>query len=128
MSQEKKTHIMLVEDDKFLRELLVRKLEAAGFKVSTAVDGQTAFDKAKEGMPDIALLDLVLPGVDGFDILKQIKGDEATKNIPVIILSNLGQKEEVDQGMKLGASDYLVKAHFTPDEIIAKIRGVLGIK
>ncbi len=125
MAQEKKIFIILVEDDKFLRELLVRKLEAAGFKISTAIDGQEAFKKVKEEIPDIVLLDLVLPGTDGFDILEQIKGDNKTKGIPVIILSNLGQKEEVDQGMRLGASDYLIKAHFTPDEIIKKIGLVL---
>ncbi len=128
MTKEKKIFIMLVEDDKFLRELLVRKLESAGFKISTAVDGQEAFRKTKDEMPDIVLLDLVLPGIEGFDILEQIRKDEKTKDIPVIILSNLGQKEEVDKGMQLGASDYLIKAHFTPDQIIKKVRDILGSK
>jgi len=125
---EKKAFVLLVEDDKFLRELLVRKLEAVGFKVSTAVDGREALKKVKEELPELVLLDLVLPGVDGFDILKQIKEDSETSKIPVIILSNLGQREEVEKGLKLGADDYLIKAHFTPDEIISKISSVLGIK
>ncbi len=125
---EKKAFILLVEDDKFLRELLVRKLETVGFKVSAAVDGREALKKAKEELPDLILLDLVLPGIDGFDILKQIKEDSETSKIPVIILSNLGQREEVEKGLKLGADDYLIKAHFTPDEIINKVSGILGIK
>jgi len=125
---EKKAFILLVEDDKFLRELLVRKLETVGFKVSTAVDGRDALKKVKEELPELVLLDLVLPGVDGFDILKEIKEDSTTSKIPVIILSNLGQREEVERGLKLGANDYLIKAHFTPDEIITKITDVLGIK
>jgi len=125
---EKKAFILLVEDDKFLRELLVRKLEAVGFKISTAVDGREALKKVKEELPELVLLDLVLPGVDGFDILKEIKEDSTTSKIPVIILSNLGQREEVERGLRLGADDYLIKAHFTPDEIITKITDVLGIK
>ena len=125
---EKKAFILLVEDDKFLRELLVRKLEAVGFKISTAVDGREALKKVKEELPELVLLDLVLPGVDGFDILKEIKEDSTTSKIPVIILSNLGQREEVERGLKLGADDYLIKAHFTPDEIITKITNLLGIK
>ena len=128
MMQKKKAFILLVEDDKFLRELLVRKLETVGFKISTAVDGNEALKKVKEELPELVLLDLVLPGVDGFDILKEIKEDSATSKIPVIILSNLGQREEVERGLKLGADDYLIKAHFTPDEIITKITDLLGIK
>ncbi len=125
---EKKAFILLVEDDKFLRELLVRKLEGVGFKISTAVDGREALKKVKEELPDLVLLDLVLPGVDGFDILKEVKETPETSKIPVIILSNLGQREEVERGLKLGADDYLIKAHFTPDEIINKVGYILGIK
>ncbi len=76
----------------------------------------------------MVLLDLVLPGVDGFDILKEVKETPETSKIPVIILSNLGQREEVERGLKLGADDYLIKAHFTPDEIINKVGYILGIK
>lgn len=118
--------ILVVEDDKFLRELLSHKLEAAGFSVLLAIDGQEALKIVKEEMPQIVLLDLVLPGIDGFEILKQIKENDQTSKIPVIVLSNLGQKEEIEKGMSLGANDYLIKAHFTPDEIIEKIGKVLG--
>ena len=115
--KKQKAFILIVEDDKFLRELLTRKLDSVGFQISTAIDGHDALKKIKDELPQIILLDLVLPGVDGFEILKQIKEDPKTSKIPVIILSNLGQKEEVEKGIKLGADDYLVKAHFTPDEM-----------
>ena len=121
-----KESILIVEDDKFLRELLVRKLKIAGFRISTAIDGRDGLKKIKEALPRLILLDLILPGIDGFEVLKQIKKDSQTNKIPVIILSNLGQKEEVEKGLQLGADDYMIKAHFTPDEIIARIKKLLG--
>lgn len=117
--------ILVVEDDKFLRELLIRKLENEGFIISVASEGKEAISKIKEELPQLILLDLILPGIDGFEVLKQIKEDDKTNKIPVIVLSNLGQREEVEKGLKLGAVDYLIKAHFTPDEIIGKIEDVL---
>ncbi len=120
-----KEPILIIEDDKFLRELLLRKLKSNGFNVSVAIDGTEALKKVKEEKYRIVLLDLVLPGVDGFEILKKIKEDPKTKGISVIILSNLGQQEEVERGLRLGAEDYLIKAHFTPDEIISKIQKIL---
>jgi len=125
-NKETKIKVLIVEDDRFLRELLIRKLEGQGFIISTAVEGKEALSKAKEELPQLILLDLILPGIDGFEVLKQIKEDSQINKIPVIILSNLGQQEEVEKGLKLGAADYLVKAHFTPDEIIGKIKEVLG--
>mgnify|MGYP001034159188 CR=1 FL=1 len=117
--------ILIVEDDKFLRELISRKLQQQGFSVSEAVDGTEGLQKAKEEKPDLILLDLILPGIDGFEVLTRIKQDPYISSIPVLILSNLGQKEEVERGLKLGAIDYLVKAHFTPSEIIEKVKGIL---
>jgi len=121
-----KEPILIVEDDKFLRELLLRKLKNNEFNVSVAVDGTEALKKIKEEEYKIVLLDLVLPGVDGFEILKRIKEDPKTSKVAVIILSNLGQQEEVEKGLRLGAEDYLIKAHFTPDEIISKIEKILN--
>lgn len=118
--------IMIIEDDRLLRDMMSRKLEKEGYKVSLVIDGSEGEEKVREMKPDAILLDLILPGVNGFEILENIKKDESLKEIPVIILSNLGQKSEVDKGMELGASDYLVKAHFTPEEIIKKIEKVLG--
>lgn len=114
--------ILIVEDDKFLRELIVQKLVREGFKTSEAIDGEEGIKKIKEEKPDLVLLDLILPGIDGFEVLSRMKEESALSSIPVIILSNLGQKEDVEKGMKLGAVDYLIKAHFTPGEIIVKIK------
>lgn len=117
--------ILVIEDDKFLRELIVRKLSDDGFTTSEAIDGEEGIKKIREEKPDLILLDLILPSIDGFEVLSQIKEDESLKSIPVIILSNLGQKEEVEKGLKMGAVDYLIKAHFTPGEIIEKIKNIL---
>lgn len=121
----KKSTILIVEDDKFLRELLERKLRGEGLQTVTAVDGNEALKKMEEESPQLVLLDLILPGMDGFDVLKKMKENEKIAKVPVIILSNLGQKEEVEKGLKLGADDYMIKAHFTPDEIVEKIQKLL---
>ena len=117
--------ILVIEDDKFLRELITRKLSDDGFVTVEAMDGEEGIKKVKEEKPDLVLLDLILPSIDGFEVLSQIKKDENLKSIPIIILSNLGQKEEVEKGLKMGAVDYLIKAHFTPGEIIEKIKNIL---
>ncbi len=119
------TTILIVEDDKFLRELMVGKLSQEDFKIIEAVDGEGALKKLKDFSPDLILLDLILPGVDGFEVLSKIKENANTSSIPVIVLSNLGQREDVERGMKLGAVDYLVKAHFTPNEIIDKVKNTI---
>lgn len=117
--------ILIIEDDKFLRELIARKLAKDGYDVSEAVDGEEGVKKAKETGPDLILLDLILPEMDGFEVLSKIKQDPASSLIPVIILSNLGQKEDIEKGLKMGAADYLIKAHFTPGEIVEKIRSII---
>lgn len=120
--------ILIVEDDKFLRDLIVQKLKREGFATSEAVDGEEGLKIAKDKRPDIILLDLILPGLDGFEVLRQIKSDNSTASIPVIVLSNLGQKEDMDRAIAGGAEAFMVKAHFTPGEIIAKIKFVLKKK
>lgn len=120
-----KAFVLAIEDDKFLRELLVRKLSKEGFDVQNAIDAQAAFLILAERKPDIILCDLILPGVDGFEILKRIKEDPQTKDIPVVILSNLGQKEDLDRAMSLGATDFMIKANFTLDEIVEKVRSIV---
>jgi DNA-binding response OmpR family regulator len=117
--------ILIVEDDRFLRELIARKLKNEGYEVLEAVDGEEGLKKIKEEKPDLILLDLILPGIDGFEVLAKTKEDPNVAQIPVIILSNLGQREEIERGLKLGAIDYLIKAHFTPGEIIEKIKNIL---
>ena len=117
--------ILIVEDDKFLRELIVRKLTNEGYQVSEATDGESGVKAIKAEKPDLVLLDLILPGIDGFEALTRIRQDQETAGIPVIILSNLGQKEDIERGLKLGATDYLIKAHFAPGEIVEKITAIL---
>jgi DNA-binding response OmpR family regulator len=118
-------NILIVEDDKFLRELIVQKLIKEGYDVAEAIDGEEGIKKVKTVKPDLVLLDLILPGIDGFEVLTKIKEDPSLVRIPVIILSNLGQKDDVERGLKLGAIDYLIKVHFTPREIIDKIKNTL---
>ena len=117
--------ILIIEDDKFLRELIAQKLIKEDYEVSEAVDGEEGIKKIKEGKPDLVLLDLILPGIDGFEVLSRMKEESDLSSTPVIILSNLGQKEDVERGLTLGAVDYLIKAHFTPGEIIEKIKKAL---
>lgn len=117
--------ILIIEDDQFLRELLAKKLSLAGFAVTQSIDGETGLNKIKEDKPQLVLLDLILPGIDGFELLKRMREDKNISGIPVLVLSNLGQKEDVRRALDLGAKDYLIKAHFTLDEIISKIKALL---
>lgn len=123
--QESGKTILLVEDDKFLRDLLAARLEQEGFKVLLAIDGKEGLDAAKKELPGLILLDLILPEMDGFEVLEKLKQDNTVSSIPVLVLSNLGQREEIDRAMKLGAVDFMVKAHFTPGEIVQRIKSLL---
>lgn len=113
--------ILLVEDDSFLAGMYVTKLTLEGFTVELATDGKQGLKLAKEFRPDLILLDIILPKMDGFAVLQTLKADRATKDIPVLLLTNVGQKESVKKGLGLGAADYLIKAHFLPSEVIEKI-------
>jgi DNA-binding response OmpR family regulator len=119
--------ILIVEDDKFLRDLLSKKLQDENLTIVAAVDGEEGVKKAEEETPDLMLLDLILPGMNGFDVLKKIKENSKTSEIPVIVLSNLGQKEDVERALSLGAKDYLIKANFTLEEIFDKIKKYIQI-
>ena len=118
--------ILLVEDDPFLIEIYSTKLKEAGFEVEKAEDGDTALRKIKELLPDLVLLDVVLPNFNGWEILRKIKSDKTTSEVKVVILSNLGEKEEIEKGMELGALKYLVKAHYTPSEVITEVKKILN--
>lgn len=120
--------VLLVEDDSFLREISSKKLTKEGYTVFEAIDGSQAVDGIKEIKPDIVLLDIILPAIDGFQVLSQIRGssEEKIAKVPVIMLSNLGQDDDIKKAMDMGANDYLVKAHFTTEEIVAKIKKILG--
>ena len=126
MAEENKDTILLVEDDTFLSGMYKTKFEMEGFKVITAEDGLRGFQLAKEKRPDIILLDILLPKMDGFEVLEKLRISKDTKEIPVIMLTNLGQKEDVKKGLERGANGYLIKAHFMPSEVVAKIKSVLA--
>ncbi len=117
----KNTKILLVEDDSFLLNMYKTKFELEGFNVLSASDGEKGLRLIYKEKPDIILLDILLPKRNGFEILKAIKEDDAVKDIPVILLTNLGQKKDTEKGLKLGAADYLIKAHFMPSEVVEKI-------
>lgn len=116
-----KKKILIVEDDNFLVGLYTTKFELEGFEVYTAEDGEKGYKTAKEKKPDIILLDILLPKLDGFEVLKKLKKGADTKSIPVILLTNLSQKNDVQKGLDLGAVDYLIKAHFMPSEVVLKV-------
>lgn len=121
-----KTKVALVEDDPFLSKVLAFRLKEENFNVILAADGEQAIKVIKSERPDLILLDLLLPKKSGFEVLEEIKKDETTKKIPVIILSNLGQQTDIDKGMQLGAVDYLVKANFGIKDIVEKIKEILA--
>jgi len=118
--------ILLVEDDPFLIDIYSTKLKDAGFAVETAQDGEEALRKTKDLMPDLLLLDIVLPTVNGWEVLREIKKDPRFNYLKIMVLSNLGEKEEIEKGLKNGATKYLVKAHYTPTEVIKQIKELLG--
>lgn len=126
MPKSKTINILIVEDDVFLADLYKTKFALEGFKVSVAYDGEKGLDLARKVLPDVILLDLVLPKMTGFEILAALKSENATKNIPIILLTNLSQKTDVEKGLKLGANDYLIKAHFMPSEVVEKIKKLVA--
>ena len=117
--------ILLVEDDPFLIDIYTTKLKKVRFEVYVSRDGESALQLIEKEMPDLVLLDIVLPHIDGWEILRKIKNNEKLKDIKIIILSNLGQKHEVEKGLKLGATKYLIKAHYTPTQIVEEIKNIL---
>lgn len=125
-TQIKKT-VLIVEDDEFLRSLTAKRLEKEGFMVEVGVDGESGIAVAESKNPDLILLDLLLPGLDGFEVLKKVKSNDALKTVPVIIFSNLGQKEDIEKAKTLGANDFLIKANFTLDDVVTKIKGLLKL-
>lgn len=120
--------ILIIEDDRLLRKVINKKLERENYKVIEATDGEEGLKFSDSEQPDLILLDLVLPEIDGFDVLAKLKKNPNTLKIPVIILSNLGDEEKVEKGMRLGAADYLIKAHLDPGDIIKRIKKILEEK
>ena len=117
--------IVFIEDERTLQKMLGEALVAAGFSVASANDGETGLALILQEMPDLVLLDLILPKLDGFSVLQTLKGDEKTKDIPVMVLTNLETAEDVEKVITLGATTYLVKANYDLPDIVAKVKEVL---
>ncbi|OGF27471.1 hypothetical protein A2331_00730 [Candidatus Falkowbacteria bacterium RIFOXYB2_FULL_34_18] len=114
--------ILLIEDDNFLRRIYVERFSAEGFMVLDADNGKAGLQKAFDEIPNIILLDLMLPDMTGLKILEELKAEKRTKNVPVIMLSNINVDDKIKKAMDLGAKDYLIKIHMTPSEVVDKVR------
>lgn len=117
--------ILLIEDDPFLVDVYSTKFQSFGFEVESATNGQEGLKKIAEKSPDVLVLDIVLPGANGWEILEEVKKEKILKNFKIIILSNLAEKEEVEKGLSLGADKYLIKAHYTPSQVAEEIKKIL---
>lgn len=122
---DKKFSVLLVEDDEYLQSIYASRFELAGCKVYKSKNGEEAIAIAKKEKPDIVLSDILMPKMDGFEMLKRLKQDKETKKIPVVLLSNLGQEDDVEKGKKMGAADYIIKVHHTPTEIYDRVAEIV---
>ncbi len=118
--------ILFVEDESALQKTIGEVLKQEGYELISALNGAIGLRMAKEKKPDLIILDLVLPKMNGFDVLKKLKENIDTKNIPVIVLTNLEAMNDIDRAIELGATTYLVKAQYTLEEIIEKVKKVIG--
>ncbi|PIP73981.1 MAG: response regulator [Candidatus Lloydbacteria bacterium CG22_combo_CG10-13_8_21_14_all_47_15] len=126
MAKDKKKIVFIVDDDKFLLDMYALKFGEAGFQVETAANAQDALDRFKDGLiPDVLLLDIVMPGMDGFEFLSAVTEEKLLPNTEKIILSNIGQEEDIERGRKLGADGYIVKASATPTEVVKKVEEIM---
>ena len=123
--ENKKKKIIILEDDKFLLKAYEIKFKQSDFDVILATDGISGFELVEKEKPSLIILDLMLPRMNGFEFLKKIKSDEKLKNIPIIVVSNLGQKNDCEKAIKLGAKEFLIKTNYSLEEIIKKIKGYL---
>lgn len=117
--------ILFIEDESALQKSLGDLLRQEGFEVISAIDGKTGLRLAKEEHPDLILLDLILPGMHGLDVLKDLKSHTQTKDIPVIVLTNLENFSEIERAIELGAIAYLVKANYNLEEVVQKVKNAL---
>ncbi len=121
------TKVLLVEDDQFLLKMYQKKFEVEGFEVTVAQDGEEGIEKAKSSIPDIIMMDIMMPKLGGIEALAILKSDPNLKNVPVIILTNLSSTGDADEAIKKGAVDYLVKSDYTPTQVVDKAKKVLGL-
>ena len=124
INDNKKYSILIVEDDTFLGELYQRTLNTAGYKTTLAADGEAGLNLA-QAKPDLILLDIMMPKLNGIDVLKKLRQDTKTKDITIVMLTNFGQDDVIKQAYELGANGYLLKIQYTPYEIIEQIKNFL---
>jgi DNA-binding response OmpR family regulator len=117
--------ILFIEDESALHKALGEILKQEGYEMVSAFDGEAGLEMAEKEKPDFILLDLVLPKIHGFDVLKELKKNEETKDIPVIILTNLENMQDVEKSIKMGAKGYLVKSGYTLEEVVEKIKKII---
>jgi two-component system, OmpR family, alkaline phosphatase synthesis response regulator PhoP len=122
---DNKGTILLVEDQEGFRRIYKDVLNADGYEVLTAEDGEAGWEMAKQKKPGLVLLDLGLPKVDGFEVLRRMREDAETKNIPVIIFSVMGEQKDIKKALGMGANDYTVKGFYTPRQILSKVKSLL---
>ncbi len=118
--------ILIIEDEEILADLLEKKLTQVGYEVSVANDGIEGLDKVKESIPDLILLDIVMPRMGGFDVMRELQKNQDFSKIPIVIISNSGQPVELDLAQKLGAKDWLIKTDFDPQEVLDKVVKQIG--
>lgn len=118
--------ILIIEDEEVLLDLLSRKLSQEGYSVYLARDGKEGLEKLRSLKPDLVLLDIIMPKLDGFGVMKEMAKDEELKKIPIVIVSNSGQPVELEKAKKLGARDWLIKTDFDPQEVIEKVKKQIG--
>jgi CheY-like chemotaxis protein len=117
--------IAVIEDDRFLRKVYETKLPREGYAVVSAEDGEAGLALIKQELPDVVLLDLIMPKMTGFEVLAALKADKKTAKIPVVVLSNLGQEEDIARAKELGASEFLVKSNLTIKDVMDLIEQIL---
>jgi len=118
-------NILLVEDDPFLVDLYSTRLKVAEFEIGVATTGKEALEKLRERKPDLLVLDIVVPTIDGWEVLHEIRKDERFNDLKIFVLSNLDQKGDIQKAYEFGVTKYLIKAHYTPTEVIEEIKKVL---
>jgi CheY-like chemotaxis protein len=118
--------ILIIEDEQFIRDIYIRQIQKIGFEIEGYGSGKKGLEALEHGKYDLILLDIMLPDINGLEVLKQIKQDPASSKIPIILLTNLGQDEIIKEGFALGANSYLIKASYTPDQIAQEVKNILG--
>ena len=121
-TKDEKIKILLIEDEKEVAELYKLKLTLDGYEVITAENGQEGLDKANSYRPELIFLDIKMPEMDGFEVLKKLRATARTRDIPVVVLSNFDEQDLIEKGLTLGANEYLIKSQFTPEDISNKIK------